>query len=121
MTQQVPGWYADPTGKSNGRKYWDGREWQLHLKDPSVVSDQDYAKGWANNGLSGKSAFFGVASVLTFLMCLGLLFGPVAIILGVIGLMREHSRRTRRLALIGILTGFAGFVLSMYFMGVVAE
>ncbi|WP_137147811.1 DUF2510 domain-containing protein [Mycolicibacterium sp. CR10] len=111
---QPEGWYPDPAGGPE-RKYWDGRRWQLDVRDPRAELNRAYAKSWSANGWAGRSAFFGVASILASVFCLGILFGPLAVITGLAA--RPKSPRGRRLQVTGVITGCIGFFLSLAFGG----
>ena len=65
------------------------------------------------NSLASASLILGIISVgLIFVYGAGVFFGPIAIILGIIGSIKEQSRL---LSIIGIILGITGFVLSLYF------
>jgi hypothetical protein len=65
------------------------------------------------NSIDLASLILGLISVgLIFVYGAGVFFGPVAIILGIIGCGKDESRR---LSIIGIILGIIGFLFSLYF------
>ncbi|MGH9275291.1 MAG: DUF2510 domain-containing protein, partial [Acidimicrobiales bacterium] len=44
MTDNAPGWQADPTGRHDHR-YWDGTAWTDNVSDAGVASTDAYAAG----------------------------------------------------------------------------
>jgi hypothetical protein len=63
MTQLVPGWYPDPSGKP-GQKYWDGQRWVPPAGPPQNPLPASLRRRWSALRTRTKMAIIGALAVI---------------------------------------------------------